>query len=51
MSLKDLGFDLAKGLMGLRRVGFTFLGGWVGGWICFGRRMAEDEVVVSHGSC
>ncbi len=27
VSLKDVGFDLAKGLMGLRRVGFTFLGG------------------------
>ncbi len=28
MSLKDVGFDLAKGLRGLRRVG-----NWVGGWM------------------
>jgi hypothetical protein len=33
VSLKDVGFDLAKGLRGLRRVGFTFLGGCVGGWV------------------
>jgi hypothetical protein len=38
--LKDVGFDLAKGLRG-------FLGVWVGGWICFGRIMAEDAVVVA----
>ncbi len=46
MSLKDVGFDLAKGLRGLRRVGF-WVSGWVGGWICFGRIMAEDAGVVA----
>jgi len=43
VSLKDVGFDLAKGLRGLRRVGFTFLAGWVDGWICFGREWQKMQ--------
>jgi hypothetical protein len=48
VSLKDVGFDLAKGLRGLRRVGFTFLGGWMDlFWENNGRRCGSS----SNGSC
>ncbi len=48
VSLKDVGFDLAKGLRGLRRVGFTFLGGWMDlFWENNGRRCGSSR----NGSC